>query len=269
MHYIYVITCLLNGKQYIGETCNPKARMKDHFYPPPSRKERLQVIQKAIKKYGQDNFTFEIVSEHDSAEEAFQAENKLILEKKAEDIKLYNMNEGGIGGVNPSSETREKMSKARLGIKLSESTKNLIREKAKKQMSDPTRREQQREIANDWWANLSEEEKEVYINRLKEGQKKRVYTPLSDERKKQISETLRKRADEKGRSKDNIVELIHNCPECGKEVKRKGVAGWKSQLKSGLCRSCRNKAGHATRKLKAALYDSSPVQTHEPSGIER
>lgn len=265
MHYVYVITCLLNGKQYVGETCDPTSRMKGHFFPPPSRKERLQVIQKAIKKHGHNNFIFEVISSHDTAEEAFIAENSLILKKKSEGILLYNMNEGGVGGINPSPETREKMSKARLGIKLSESTKNLIREKTKNQMNDPDRIEQQRKIAKDWWDNLSEEEKEIRINMLKAGQKKRVYTPLSEERKKQISDALKSRADKSGRAKDNIVELAHNCPSCGKEVKRKGVKGWKSQIKSGLCRSCRNKAGHLTRKLKASLCDSSPDQIHVPS----
>jgi len=267
MHYVYVITCLLNGKQYVGETGNPTSRMKGHFFPPPSRKERLQVIQKAIKKHGHDNFIFEVVSSHDTVEEAFTAENSLILKKKSEGILLYNMNDGGVGGINPSPETREKMSKARLGIKLSDSTKNLIREKAKNQMNDPERRAQQRKIAKDWWENLPEEEKEIRIKELKAGQKKRIYTPLSEERKRQISDTLKSRADELGRAKDNVVELVHNCPTCGKEVKRKGVKGWKSQIKSGLCRSCRNKAGHLTRKLKAALCDSSHDQIHVPSEI--
>ena len=55
---IYLITNLLNGKQYIGQTRRPVLRrFKEHC----SLKEKGTVLNNAIKKYGIDNFKIEIV----------------------------------------------------------------------------------------------------------------------------------------------------------------------------------------------------------------
>lgn len=49
--YIYIITNLINGKQYVGQTVQTiEERFKGHFY------DSKMVMAKAIKKYGRDNF---------------------------------------------------------------------------------------------------------------------------------------------------------------------------------------------------------------------
>jgi len=53
---IYKITNKLNGKSYIGQSKNVNSRIKAHC-----RKSRVLVINKAIQKYGVDNFEFEVV----------------------------------------------------------------------------------------------------------------------------------------------------------------------------------------------------------------
>jgi group I intron endonuclease len=52
--YIYLITNLINGKQYIGQTVQT---IKERFYGHISKKN--PVISKAIKKHGRKNFKIE------------------------------------------------------------------------------------------------------------------------------------------------------------------------------------------------------------------
>ena len=53
---IYKITNLINGKIYIGSTCNFKDRKSKH-----KNKRSDSLISRAIFKYGWDNFSFEII----------------------------------------------------------------------------------------------------------------------------------------------------------------------------------------------------------------
>jgi len=53
---IYKITNLINGKIYIGSTCNFKDRKSKH-----KRVKSNTMISRAIFKYGWDNFTFDII----------------------------------------------------------------------------------------------------------------------------------------------------------------------------------------------------------------
>lgn len=55
-HYLYKITNLVNGKTYVGVTKNLKHRMNCHI---KYRGDRL--VNKAVKKYGKDNFKFEVL----------------------------------------------------------------------------------------------------------------------------------------------------------------------------------------------------------------
>jgi len=254
--YVYVITCLVNQKQYVGKTNDPESRKKGHFHFDLRRKVPRQAIHAAIKKHGVENFVFEVISEHDSEEEAFAEENRLIKQKLSEGTGLYNMNEGGKGGSSPTEETRAKMSASRMGIQYSNETKRKISEAAKKQFSNPENRKLQSERAKNWWKYLPEDEKTAHVERLAAGVRGKTKV-ISEETKKKIAETLRRNADEKGRAIDRIVELVHNCPDCGQEVKRKGVKGWKCHIKSGPCKPCSSKRAWKTRRAKASPCDSS------------
>ena len=246
---VYVLTCRVNGKQYVGETKNPVGRREDHLRIGPSREKQRQVIHAAVKKYGAENFTFEVVGEYPSRDEALHAEEVLIAEKKAVGIQLYNMNGGGRGGCDPSPETREKMSRTRKGKPLSQETKERISAEVKKKMATEEIKEKISEANRARWERMDDEVKKEKLEKMKQGRAGKPYV-VSEEAREKISATLRQRADEKGRARDKIVDLVHNCPECGKEVWRKGVAGWKSQLKSGACKSCSTKKAHRTRSLK-------------------
>lgn len=55
-HYLYKITNLVNGKVYIGVTKNLKHRENCHL-----RFSGDRLINKAVKKYGRDSFSFEVL----------------------------------------------------------------------------------------------------------------------------------------------------------------------------------------------------------------
>lgn len=65
--FIYKITNIKNGKSYIGQTIQDvKERFYQHCANKCSKEVSNMVIHKAIKKYGKDNFTLEVIEEIDS-----------------------------------------------------------------------------------------------------------------------------------------------------------------------------------------------------------
>lgn len=55
--HVYKITNLVNNKIYIGQTNNLKRRFSEHI----NDKRKDNPIHRALKKYGKDNFTFEVL----------------------------------------------------------------------------------------------------------------------------------------------------------------------------------------------------------------
>ena len=62
---IYKITNLVNNKIYIGQSINIKRRFEEHHYKPFYQKgdEYNIPLYRAIRKYGVDNFNFEVIEE--------------------------------------------------------------------------------------------------------------------------------------------------------------------------------------------------------------
>lgn len=63
---IYKIENKINGKIYIGQSINIKARLRSHIcsaYNQNKKNDYDLVIHKAIRKYGADNFSYEIIEE--------------------------------------------------------------------------------------------------------------------------------------------------------------------------------------------------------------
>lgn len=112
-HCIYLITNLTNGKIYIGKSVNPEGRWHDHKKVAFGGKEKypdFSAIHTALRKYGVDNFNFEIIDELANEVEAYRAETQLIL-LSCSNLKEfgYNCNLGGEGGIVPSEEVRQKL----------------------------------------------------------------------------------------------------------------------------------------------------------------
>ena len=80
---IYKITNQINGKFYIGSSKDLSRRKKDHFRLLKKGINHSILLQRAVNKYGLDNFIFEIIAEC-SEELLFTIEQKLVDELKPE-----------------------------------------------------------------------------------------------------------------------------------------------------------------------------------------
>lgn len=78
MGYIYKITNKEDGKAYIGQTCrDPNIRWKEHYNRDI---DKDTYFHRALKKYGKDNFLWEVIEECD---------NKILNEREIYWIKYY------------------------------------------------------------------------------------------------------------------------------------------------------------------------------------
>ena len=95
---LYRIKNNVNGKVYIGITTSPlKKRLKQHFYNALQEK-RPAIIYRAIRKYGVENFSIELVRD-DAKNFAELLEQERHQIKSEQSVKLgYNSSEGGEHG---------------------------------------------------------------------------------------------------------------------------------------------------------------------------
>ncbi len=109
--YVYCIENLINNKQYVGWAIDYRRRWNEHKSGNASK-----LVFAAIRKYGIDNFKFEVI-EILPEEEAKHLEVRLISALKTKAPNGYNLTEGGEGtiGWSPSKETRQRMSKSKTG----------------------------------------------------------------------------------------------------------------------------------------------------------
>ena len=93
-YYVYKHTNLINGKSYIGMSCQPTyKRWQEGQYLRPSR------FGAPIQKFGWKNFSHEILFDNLTKEEAERLENIAIGLFRSNDEKFgYNANSGGSGG---------------------------------------------------------------------------------------------------------------------------------------------------------------------------
>lgn len=113
---VYRAWNLINGKSYIGYTGRGLAtRKKAHLND--ARNGRGQVFHTAIRKYGPENFTFEVLGDFDGDEDLAKLyEQEAIAKYKPE----YNLSYGGEGGSLHES-SKKKISVANRGRKMPQS----------------------------------------------------------------------------------------------------------------------------------------------------
>jgi len=109
----YFITNKLNGKAYVGKyTGTPAARWSNHRWcPSVLAKAKPTVIQLAIKKYGAENFRFEVLTTGLEEQEAWDHELDMIDVLNTMTPYGYNTARGGGGasGFVFSAESRARM----------------------------------------------------------------------------------------------------------------------------------------------------------------
>jgi len=161
MRIIYLITNLINGKKYVGQTKNLERRKKSHFVDGP--RDRDHLFARAVRKHGRENFEISIIEE---CEDNIADEREVfwIKELKTTNVDFgYNLESGGNSCKTLGEETKKKLSESR----------------------------------KKWWASLTEEEKKEFYNRIprrkmtEEAKKKLLESikgvPKSEEHKKKIS----------------------------------------------------------------------------------
>jgi len=110
--YIYLITNLVNGKQYVGKTVQTiKARFGGHCNPGEMNKKCL--ISKAIKKYGKENFKIKEIAVAYNQKQLKFSEGFYISSFNTLTPNGYNLTNIINGYSKHSEETKEKMRIAR------------------------------------------------------------------------------------------------------------------------------------------------------------
>ena len=158
---IYKVTNNINGKFYIGK--HQTKKLNDHYYG--SGKKLLA----AIKKYGKENFSKEILFVFETEKEMNDTEKELITEDFVKRPDTYNVGVGGEGGPHFK------------GRKHTEETLQLIRERSGQPMSDYTK-----EL-------VRENNKRTNASRGAKNSAALKGRPKSEEHKQKIREALLKR----------------------------------------------------------------------------
>lgn len=92
MIFAYKLENKVNGSVYIGITEDPESRFANHVWCCRNGDERL--LYRAMRKYGMNNFEFEIIAQTPVHEYKWELENILVLQYESH-VLGYNMNKGG------------------------------------------------------------------------------------------------------------------------------------------------------------------------------
>lgn len=112
---IYAIENLINGKVYIGQSVDIKKRFREHKYHFKTNNHCNNYLQNAWNKYGEENFSFEIIEQ--CSEEELRPKEIFYIEEYRKIIEVYNLTNGGDGtkGYNHTEESKKKMSEYHKG----------------------------------------------------------------------------------------------------------------------------------------------------------
>lgn len=192
MAAIYSFQNLTNGKRYVGQSIDPERRKDDHL-----RAARLghksSLLYSAIRKYGPENFTFEILEECE-VEQLNELEQRWIgVFDSANKEKGYNMTNGGCQFGPMLEEHKRKIGEAnkisKKGSKLSEEHKQKISESLKGHEG--------------YWTGKSHDEESN--KKRSDALKGRSKTPFSEDHKRRISESKKGSTPwNKGRKKGSL-----------------------------------------------------------------
>jgi len=162
---LYKVTCHINGKVYIGKSININMRLASHKASQNNMKHRGR-FPNAIRKYGWESFTVELLEIIENFNVNEDNDKLLLLE--SDYIKKYNSTDPSVGynmcafstdfsgrkhtlqsrenmskgklGTTHSEETKQKMSKSKLGIKVSvETRRNMSLAQRKKNQTEETK----------------------------------------------------------------------------------------------------------------------------------
>ncbi len=157
MKGVYLIKNIKTGKVYIGSSIKLEAREQRHFKNLIDGNHHSNKLQNSYNKYGKDFFIFESIEEYE------EIDNNKLIQREQYWIDYYNSYNNGYNcrpkaennyGHEHSEETKKLMSKlhsgknnAMYGRKLSEETKEKIRQKMLGRFVSEETKEKKRKIA--------------------------------------------------------------------------------------------------------------------------
>lgn len=145
---IYRICCDKSGMVYVGQSNNIRRRVREHILGLTKGKHRNKQMQSEYDTYGPDSFNVEIIRV--SFENLDELEMEYIDQARKEN-KCYNVFGGGKTGFTVTQEFRDKISRAHKGRKLSDETKKLMSQNAKKQWENQEYRDLMIGSAKNQW----------------------------------------------------------------------------------------------------------------------
>lgn len=180
---IYKLTCVNNGKIYIGKSISINRRLK--VYPRCGNDIGIY-IKNAIIKHGWNSFEIEILETVDDFDKT--KDNKYLLDRESYYIKLYDSSNKEKGynvciystdrtGIPHSDKTKEKLRLANLGKKLSEKTREKMRNK---KLSDEHKEKLR-------MSHLGIKRSEETKQKLRIANSKPKTTPVSEEHRRNLS----------------------------------------------------------------------------------
>lgn len=126
---IYIITCKINNKHYIGKSIHYFHRIGQHKIALKENKHHSYHLQKAYNKYGVNNFVFDILEEY--PKEFLDSMEKYWINLLDTCNRQYGYNiasPNGKGGFEMNDITKNKIKKQKINKKLSEKTKEKLRQ---------------------------------------------------------------------------------------------------------------------------------------------
>ena len=187
---IYLVTNKINNKKYIGQTIRPLQERKQQHISSANNKSTY-LLHRAIRKHGEENFTWEIVKECVSINELNELEVFYIKEYETFGEKGYNLTNGGHGtsGWKHSKETKHKIGEFTkiffTGRKKTEEHKEKLRTFfIGKNYVERFGKEKAKEIIN--------KKKLSYIEKFGEEKAKEIKTKLSNSNKSKLEEVKNK-----------------------------------------------------------------------------
>lgn len=108
---IYLITNTINGMKYVGQSLNIGGRWQEHLNQARRNKEKISPLQMDLRKYGIENFKFEILQEC-LPQELDDLEIFYIKQYNCLSSLGYNVLRGGAAGLEGENNTNAKMTEA-------------------------------------------------------------------------------------------------------------------------------------------------------------
>lgn len=267
VYYLYCITNRINQKVYIGQSIEPEKRWQKHQYS--AQVLPTQMVHHAMKKYGIENFSFEIIASCKTLNDANETETLLVsqYESHVSTGKGYNVSAGG-SNAPKTEEWKQKISKILMGHEVTQQTRDKI---AKANTGQICYEEKRKKISILHTGKIVSKETRLKLSEINKGNKNAIGNKNglgykhTDEDKIKIGDAARGRIT-KYRGKtwktingkriwlDKIPPGHKKCTKCSRI---KDVINFSKRTDGGLfswCKKCFNEYRLERRKINDKLH---------------